>query len=131
MSVFDTRPVRQWPPARLRGTRVWLWTVGTGAALLVLAAAHIVAQHFVVHEVGGLRTYHQVVEYIATPVIFALECAFLITVTIHALLGVRNVLYDLDLSARARHRIDRLAWTVGVLTVAYGIVLLSVLASRA
>jgi hypothetical protein len=46
---------------------VWWWTVGTGAALLVLVTVHMVAHHFVVEEVGGLRTYQQVLEYVSNP----------------------------------------------------------------
>ena len=40
---------------------------GTGVALVVLAAVHMVAQHFVVDETGGLRTYQQVLDYLEQP----------------------------------------------------------------
>jgi succinate dehydrogenase hydrophobic anchor subunit len=114
-----------------RSARVWRWTVGTGVALVALAAVHMVAQHFVVQETGGLRTYHQVLEYLSHPVIFALECGFLFAVTIHALLGVRGVLLDFDFGPRARRRIDAGLWTVGTLTIGWGLVLLITLATRA
>ncbi|HSD80646.1 MAG TPA: hypothetical protein VLB47_08295 [Solirubrobacteraceae bacterium] len=114
-----------------RSARVWRWTAGTGIALVVLAAVHLVAQHFVVEETGGLRTYAQVLDYLAHPVILVLEAGLLLAVTIHAMLGLRSVLYDLDLGARARRRVDAVLWAVGTLTVAYGAFLLVVLASRA
>ena len=114
-----------------RSARVWRWTVGSGAALVVLAAVHMVAQHFVVAQTGGLRTYRQVLEYIGHPVIFVIECGFLFAVTIHALLGVRGVLLDFDFGARARRRIDAGLWAFGTLTVAYGLVMLITLATRA
>lgn len=60
-----------------RSARVWRWTVGSGAALVFLAAVHMIAQRFVVDETGGLRTYRQVLDYIGNPVIFVIECAFL------------------------------------------------------
>jgi succinate dehydrogenase hydrophobic anchor subunit len=131
MAVVETheQPPRVYPGGR--SARVWRWTVGTGVALVVLAAVHMIAQHFVVEETGGLRTYHQVLEYLSNPVIFAVECGFLFTVTIHALLGVRGVLLDFDFGARARRRIDAGLWIVGTLTIAYGLVLLITLATRA
>jgi succinate dehydrogenase hydrophobic anchor subunit len=115
---------------RGRSARVWHWTAGSGMALLVLATMHIVAQHFIVHQKGGLRTYGEVLSYIANPVIFVLEAAFLIAVTIHAMLGIRGILHDLDLSPRAGRGIDRGLWVLGSLTIAYGMVLLTTLAVR-
>ena len=136
MSAIDIP--KQEPPAasrveayrRGRSARVWHWTAGTGMALVLLATMHIVAQHFIVHQKGGLRTYGEVLTYIGNPVIFVLESAFLVAVTIHALLGVRGVLGDLDLSPQTRVRIDRGLWVLGTVTVAYGLALLMTLAVR-
>jgi succinate dehydrogenase hydrophobic anchor subunit len=110
--------------------RLWHWTAGSGMALLVLATMHIVAQHFIVHQKGGLRTYGEVLSYISNPVIFVLEAAFLVAVTIHGSLGVRGVLHDLDPSPRTRRRIDRCLWVVGAVTIGYGMALLITLAVR-
>ncbi len=115
---------------RGRSAHVWHWTAGTGMALVLLATMHIVAQHFIVHQKGGLRTYEEALSYIGNPVIFALESAFLVAVTIHAMLGVRGVLGDLDLSPQTRMRVDRGLWVLGTLTVAYGMALLITLAVR-
>jgi len=136
MSVIEAP--KQEPPTqsraetyrRGRSSRVWRWTAGTGIALVVLATMHIVAQHFIVHQKGGLRTYGEVLNYIANPVIFVLEAAFLIVVTIHAMLGVRGVLGDLDLSPKTRRRVDRGLWVLGTATVGYGMALLITLAVR-
>ena len=136
MSVIDLP--KQEPPAesrveayrRGRSTRVWHWTAGTGMALVLLATMHIVAQHFIVHQKGGLRTYGEVLTYIGNPVIFVLESAFLVAVTIHAMLGVRGVLGDLDLSPKTRRRVDRGLWFLGTVTVGYGMTLLITLAVR-
>jgi len=122
------------PPAgeyrRGRSARAWWWTAGSGLALVALATLHIVAQHFVVHQTGGLRTYSEVLSYIANPVIFVLEAGFLFAVTIHAMLGIRGILHDLDLSPRAARRLDATLWVVGTVTVAYGMALLVTLAIR-
>ena len=115
---------------RGRSARVWYWTAGSGVALVLLATMHIVAQHFVVHQKGGLRTYGEVLSYVSSPVIFVLETGFLFAVTIHAMLGIRGILQDLDLSPRAARRLEATLWLVGTVTVAYGMVLLVTLALR-
>jgi succinate dehydrogenase hydrophobic anchor subunit len=115
---------------RGRSARAWRWTVGSGIALVALATMHIVAQHFIVHQKGGLRTYGEVLSYIANPVIFVLEAGFLFAVTVHAMLGIRSVLQDFDLSPPAERRLDRGLWALGALTIVYGMALLVVLAAR-
>jgi succinate dehydrogenase hydrophobic anchor subunit len=115
---------------RGRSSRAWYWTAGSGMALVALATLHIVAQHFVVHQKGGLRTYGEVLSYISNPVIFVLEMGFLFAVTIHGMLGIRGILHDLDLSPRASRRLDRTLWTIGTVTVVYGTALLVTLAIR-
>ena len=111
--------------------RAWRWTVGSGVALVVLAAVHMIAQHFIVDEPGGMRTYQQVLDYLANPIIFTVECGFLFAVTIHAMLGVRSILLDLDPRPRVRRCIEPGLWVLGTSTVAYGLVLLTTLALRA
>ena len=64
---------RQMVETGVRRSRTWKATAGTGVALLALVTIHMVAHHFVVEEVGGLRTYAQVLDYISNPVIFVLE----------------------------------------------------------
>ena len=126
-----TRSTRDRQVPSGRSSRAWWWTALTGAALLLLLTVHMVAHHFVVEDVGGLRSYEQVLDYIASPVIFTLELFFLIVVTIHALLGLRGVLFDLGIGVRARRRTDLLLWLLGLVTVGYGFFLLGTLSSRA
>jgi succinate dehydrogenase hydrophobic anchor subunit len=114
-----------------RRSRTWRATAYSGVALLVLVTVHMVAHHFVVEEVGGLRTYGQVLDYIANPVIFSIEILFLVVVTIHAMLGLRSVLFDFGLSPRAKRLVARGLVALGIATVAYGVTLIGVLASRA
>jgi succinate dehydrogenase hydrophobic anchor subunit len=129
----DQEPLATTPALAYRGgrsARVWRWTAGSGMALVLLATMHIVAQHFIVHQKGGLRTYSEVVSYVANPVIFVLESCFVLAVTIHAMLGIRGILHDLDLAPRAARRLDLTLWVVGTLTVAYALALLITLAAR-
>lgn len=116
---------------RGRQTLVWRATASSGVALVVLIAVHMVAHHFVVLGTGGLRSYRQVLEYVANPVIFTIELLFLVVVTVHAMLGLRSVLFDLATGERARAWISRALVVLGVVTVAYGVTLIVTLASRA
>ena len=122
---------RQMVETGVRRSRTWKATAGTGVAVLALVTIHMVAHHFVVEEVGGLRTYAQVLDYISNPVIFVSECLFLMVVTTHAMLGLRSVLFDFGLSTRAKRVVAKGLLVLGIVTVAYGVTLLSVLASRA
>ena len=136
MAVVETRPPRPSRRAREReryqpSVRVWQLLAGSGIVLLVLVTVHMVANHFIVESVGGLRTYEQVLDYIAHPLIFTIECFFLLVVTVHAMLGLRSVLFDMRLDTRARRRVDAGLWLLGIATVAYGFYLVGTLASRA
>lgn len=116
---------------RSTSSRSWRWTASSGLALLVLVTIHMVAHHFVVDDIGGLRTYRNVLDYISTPIIVVIEGVFLVVVTAHAMLGLRSVLLDFGLSERWRSLLERTLVVLGVVTVAYGFVLIGVLASRA
>ena len=82
-------------------------------------------------SIGGLRDYQQVLAYIANPAIFTIESLFLLFVTVHAMLGLRGVLLDLDPGPRLRRWIDRGLAVLGLATLAYGYFLIGTLASRA
>lgn len=101
-----------------RSTLGWFWQAVTGIVLLLLVGAHFVAHHFIAE--GGLRDFNQVIEYLGNPIIIVLELAFLVTVTFHALLGARSILFDLGLSARWERRVSMGLTIVGMLTVLYG-----------
>jgi succinate dehydrogenase hydrophobic anchor subunit len=53
-----------------------------------------------------------------------------VTVTVHALLGVRSVLLDRGPGRRAARLLDRLALVVGAATIVYGLSVLLVVAAR-
>lgn len=118
-------------PERSTRSRSWRWTAFTGVSLLALVTIHMVAHHFVVDEIGGLRTYQHVLDYISTPIIFVIEGVFLVVVTVHAMLGLRSVLFDFGLSERWRRRLELGLVALGIVTVVYGFILIGVLASRA
>jgi succinate dehydrogenase / fumarate reductase, membrane anchor subunit len=96
----------------------WFWQSVTGILLILLLGLHMIAHHFVVE--GGLRDFNQVIEYLSNPIIIITELAFLISVTVHAMLGMRSILFDLGLSPQMERVVTYASVVVGVLTVLYG-----------
>jgi succinate dehydrogenase hydrophobic anchor subunit len=118
-------------PEKPAGSLIGVSFVGqaiSGAAVLVLITLHMIAQHFLVPN--GLRTYEDVISWLANPVVVTLEVLFLVFVTWHALLGARAIIFDWGLSARVERLITRLLILLGIATVAYGCWLTAVLVSR-
>lgn len=99
----------------------WIWQALTGVVLVILLSLHMIVHHFVVE--GGLRDYQQVLAYVGNPLIVAIEVAFLAVVTYHALVGVRAILFDLDLSERSKTWITRLLVVLGAVLLAWGVFL--------
>lgn len=107
------------PPRSNRAGALWLVQAFTGLLLTALLVLHMVAHHFVVE--GGLRTFADVIAYVANPTIFFLEILFLVVVTVHAMLGLRAIVLDLN---PAPSRLRLAEWglaLLGVGAVAYGV----------
>lgn len=99
----------------------WLWMLqaASGVALVLLLSLHWVAQHYLASE--GLRSYVDVAAYLKQPLALALEIAFLIVVCLHAMLGIRAILLDLNLKPEHQRSLDISLWFIGIVTVLYGI----------
>ncbi|MFQ5592880.1 MAG: hypothetical protein ACE5HA_01895 [Anaerolineae bacterium] len=97
---------------------LWILQASSGVLLVILVFLHMIAHHF---TAGKLLTYEDVVAYLSNPVVLALETLFLITVTFHALAGVRSVVLDLGLNDDQDRRLTRVLWIAGTLMVIYGI----------
>jgi succinate dehydrogenase hydrophobic anchor subunit len=97
----------------------WYWQMFTGVALVLLLGLHFIANHFI--ATGGIRDFADVVAYLRNPIILVLEVLFLITVAIHALLGVRAIVIDFGISSQAEKRLSQALAVIGVLTVGYGL----------
>lgn len=98
---------------------LWIIQAITGLLLIVVLVLHMVAHHFVVD--GGIRNYEQVIEYISNPLIFWLEVLFLTVVTIHAMLGLRAILFDLGPGATTRRVLNWVLGIVGLVAWVYGV----------
>ena len=117
------------PEVRARGIPSFVGQVVSGVALLVLLGLHMIAQHFVVTT--GLRFYDEVIAWLRNPVVIAVEVAFLIFVTYHALLGIRAIVFDFGFSERTERRITNIFWVIGIVTIVYGIVLFAAILNAA
>jgi succinate dehydrogenase / fumarate reductase membrane anchor subunit len=102
-----------------RAGAIWLLQVVSGALLILVLGLHMVAHHFVVE--GGLRDFADVVAYISNPLIYVIELVFLVVVTIHAMLGLRAILFDLGPGKAVSRAINWLLTLAGIGIVAYGI----------
>jgi succinate dehydrogenase hydrophobic anchor subunit len=97
----------------------WIWQAVTGVLLIVIVLLHMIFQHFQ----EGLLSASQVVAHVADPAIFVLEILFVLAVTYHALLGIKAVIFDLQLSDSARRKVSMGLTVLGVVTVVYGVIL--------
>ena len=102
-----------------KATSSWLWQVITGVGLVHLARPPYRRATF--HRQRGLRDFAEVLAYLRNPIFLVLEVLFLVVVATHAMLGVRAILLDFGLSARAEKRLSQALTVVGVLTVGYGL----------
>ncbi|HSM58828.1 MAG TPA: hypothetical protein VK879_21925 [Candidatus Sulfomarinibacteraceae bacterium] len=98
---------------------LWLIQAFSGVLLIPLLLLHMVAHHFVVE--GGLRNFQQVIDYVSNPAIFVITIIFLIVVTIHAMLGLRAIIMDLNLSQGTQRVVDWILIVVSIGAIVYGI----------
>jgi succinate dehydrogenase hydrophobic anchor subunit len=113
-----------------RDESAWLWLVKIVAGLLVLVVLGI---HFVINHAvapGGLLTYQDVINYYKTPIVPVMEIFFLAVVVVHALLGFRSILLDLNPLHRVRQVLDWIFILAGAGAIVYGAWLVIVLANR-
>jgi succinate dehydrogenase hydrophobic anchor subunit len=101
-----------------RSRWAWMTQAISGGFLLLLLGVHMVANHFVV--AGGIRTYADVLRYLRNPAVLPIELLFLVTVTTHALFGVRAIILDLGISPRAERLWNRALVALGASMIAYG-----------
>lgn len=80
------------PRRRSTASRLWLVQALSGGALLLFLGIHLVAQHLLAP--GGLRDYAAVVAYLREPLALAAELGLLVSVIVHACVGVRSSLVE-------------------------------------
>lgn len=99
----------------------WLWLVKIIAGLLIviLLGIHFVINHLVAPE--GLLSYADVLSYYQVWFVPLMEIIFLVVVITHALVGVRSILLDLNLSAQLVKGITWILLMIGAGGILYGI----------
>ncbi len=120
-STLSRRSFEQMSAQRDRSGAMWLMQALTGLLLVAILGTHMIAHHFIVE--GGLRDYQQVLDYVANPVVFAIEIVFVIVAVIHALLGVQAIITDLRPAPRTLRVIEWVLRVVALITIGYGIYL--------
>ncbi|MBI1877326.1 MAG: hypothetical protein HYR94_03675 [Chloroflexi bacterium] len=111
-----------------RQSLAWIGQAVSGVLLIVILLLHMYFQHF---EAQGLLDAGEVVGHVSSPIIFALEILFVIVVTYHALLGIRAVVFDLNLTESTRRNISMGLTILGVATVVYGVLMAILIRSQA
>lgn len=111
------------------GEGFWLWFIKILSGLLVIAIliTHLIVNHFVAQN--GLLSWQDVVNYYQNPIIPLMEIAFVTIVVSHALIGLRSIILDLKPSRSVLTFVNWLFSIVGVVSVVYGIWLITVIVS--
>lgn len=111
----------------VRQSLSWIGQAVSGLLLIAIVLLHMLLHHF---QAGGLLSAGEVIRQVSNPASLILEISFVVVVTYHALVGIRAVIFDLNLSDGARRTISRLVTIVGVITVVYGLVIAILIRSQ-
>ena len=120
-STLSRRSFEEMSARRDRSGAMWLMQAITGLLLVGILGTHMIAHHFIVE--GGLRDYQQVLDYVANPIVFAIEVVFVIVAVIHALLGVQAIITDLRPAPRTLRVIEWVLRGVALVAIGYGVYL--------
>lgn len=115
-------------PKRNEGAARWLIKIVAGLFIVVLLGIHFVVNHIVAPE--GLLTYADVVNYYQNPIIVIMEILFLIVVVIHAFLGLRSIILDLNPKQNVLKAANYFLLVLGAVSITYGVWLALTVASR-
>jgi succinate dehydrogenase / fumarate reductase membrane anchor subunit len=116
-------------PKPREGAWLWLYKIVAGLLIVFVLSLHFVVNHLVAE--GGLLTYNDVVRYYASPLIVAIEIAFLLLAVSHSLVGLRSILLDLNPSEKVLRWADRGFLALGAVAIVYGVILALIVAGRA
>ncbi len=120
-STLSRRSFEEMAAQRDRSGAMWLVQALTGLLLVAILGTHMIAHHFIVE--GGLRDYQQVLDYVANPVVFAIEVVFVVVAVIHALLGVQAIITDLRPAPRTMRVIEWVLRVIALVAIGYGVYL--------
>lgn len=107
------------------GTFLWLLKIATAVLIFIIVAVHLKVNH----DIQGLLSHEQVVQYYQSPLVLIMEGLFLITVLTHSLLGLRSIVMDLNPSKGVMQVLDFIFVAAGIGFTVYGIWLLRAVAA--
>jgi succinate dehydrogenase hydrophobic anchor subunit len=110
------------------GSWLWLIKLVSGALIIVILGVHFIVNHLIGET--ALLTYDQIVAYYRIPIIPIMEITFLILVVSHSLIGLRGIILDLKPSQPVLKAVDWLFTALGVVSVVYGVWLITVIVSK-
>jgi succinate dehydrogenase hydrophobic anchor subunit len=110
------------PSTNHENALLWFIKLLAGGLIFFLLIIHFIVNHLVAP--GGLLTYQDVVEYYQNPLVLVMEGIFLTVVLVHALLGVRSIILDLNPTQKIVKIVDRGLILTGSVAFVYGIGLL-------
>jgi succinate dehydrogenase hydrophobic anchor subunit len=100
-------------------SRRWLIQAGSGLALVILLAIHLIVNHWV--SPRALLSYSDVIQHYDVAGVAWMESVFLIAVTVHCVLGLQSIVLDLSLGPNIARNLIRLLFVAGIVTISYGI----------
>jgi succinate dehydrogenase hydrophobic anchor subunit len=101
---------------------LWFIKLLAGGLIFFLLVVHFIVNHLVAP--GGLLFFNDVIKYYQNPVVLVMEGFFLAAVLIHALLGLRSIILDVNPGRKIIRLIDYGFIILGSTAFIYGIRLL-------
>jgi succinate dehydrogenase hydrophobic anchor subunit len=106
---------------------LWFIKVLAGGLILFFLVIHFIINHLIAP--GGLLTFSDVVKYYQNPMVLIMEGCFLTFILVHALLGLRSILLDLNPSDRIVKVQNITLIILGIAAEFYGIWILAAVSS--
>jgi succinate dehydrogenase hydrophobic anchor subunit len=106
---------------------LWFINVLAGGLILFFLVIHFIINHLIAP--GGLLTFSDVVKYYQNPMVLIMEGCFLTFILVHALLGLRSILLDLNPSDRIVRVQNITLIILGIAAEFYGIWILVAVSS--
>lgn len=114
--------------SKVAGTWAWAFQRLSAVLLIVFLALHLLAAHFIgVGEETGqepLITFDEVSVRLDQLLYIVVDYGMLSMVLLHGLNGLRTVLFDFDMFVKRKKLIDVGLWAVGIVTLAWGVIIL-------
>lgn len=100
--------------------KLWWLKMITGPLLIILLGIHLIVNHYM-GSMDGLMNYADVKRYFSQPIIPIIEFSLASVVIVHALLGLRSIILDLNWSASKQRKTDLGLLLIGAAMIGYAL----------